>query len=153
MDRVKELVETLTAAPEKAAYGALRELEALSRQSDQVYPYFDRFLAMLGSPSSYIRNRGLILLAQNARWDTEGRVDRALDAYLAHILDEKPVTARQCIQNLSAILDAKPELSSKIRTALEGADFSHYPDSMSPLLHRDAIHILKEIDRTDRNDK
>lgn len=148
MGTINQLVANLTFPQNKVAYAAMKELEALSKQSDQVYPYFETFLSMLDDPNSYVRSRGIILLAQNARWDREGKLDWAIDAYLVHITDEKPITARRCIQSLKLILDAKPELGMKIRTALEQADFSGYPDSMSPLLEKDRLAILKQINRS-----
>ena len=156
MEELEQLVSNLTAPKNKVGCGAMKELETISQASSQVYSYFDRFLALLAHPNSYVRNRALVLTAQNARWDREGKLDRALDRYLVHILDEKPITARQCVQNLSHILTAKPHLSPKVRAALEGADFTRYPDSMAPLLQRDAIKILKQIDaisETDRNEQ
>jgi len=147
MDSTAELVANLRFPENKAAYAALKELTARSRHSDQVYSYFDEFAAMLEDSNSLVRNRGLVLIAENARWDDSGKLKGILDQYLCHILDEKPITARQCIQNLSHILAAKPGLASKIRAALEAADFSVYPDSMSPLLEKDRIKILKQIDK------
>lgn len=147
MGTIHQLAANLTFPQNKTAYAAMKELEALSQQSDQVYPYFETFLSMLDDPNSYVRSRGIILLAQNARWDLEGRLDRAIDTYLAHIMDEKPITARQCIQSLKLILDAKPGVGMKIRTALEQADFSGYPDSMWPLLEKDRLTILKQINK------
>lgn len=146
MEEVQQWVEQLTAPQPKIGYAALLALVEWSGRSDQVFPYLDQFFAMLDSPNSYVRTRGLILIAKNARWDTAGRVERGLDTYLAHITDEKPITARQCIQSLADLLAAKPNLARNIRAALESADFSRYPDSMSPLLQKDAIKRLKQID-------
>lgn len=147
MDSTAELVANLRSPENKTAYGALKELTARSQASDQVYPFFDEFVSLLEHENSLVRNRGLVLMAHNARWDAAGKLDYALDAYLIHILDEKPITARQCIQNLSHILTAEPTLAPKIRAALEAADFSVYPDSMTPLLEKDRIKILKKIDK------
>ena len=102
---------------------------------------------MLEDENSLVRNRGLALIAHNTRWDTAGKLDGVLNIYLAHILDEKPITARQCVQNLSHIVAARPALVPKIRTVLEDADFSVYPDSMAPLLEKDRVKILKQMDK------
>ena len=147
MDSTEELIANLRFPRDKIAYAALKELTARSQTSDQVYPFFDEFVTLLEDENSLVRNRGLALIAHNARWDTAGKLDWVLGAYLAHILDEKPITARQCVQNLSYILTAKPALAPKIRTALESADFSVYPDSMAPLLENDRVKILKQIDK------
>lgn len=147
MDSTEELVKNLRFPQDKIAYAALRELTARSQISDEVYPFFDVFSAMLEDENSLIRNRGMVLIAHNARWDAAGKLDGVMEAYLSHILDEKPITARQCIQNLSHILTARPALVSRIRPVLESADFSVYPDSMVPLLEKDRIKILKQMDK------
>ena len=147
-----QLVAALTVKPQKAAHGAFQALMERSLASDEAYPYFDSFLQMMGSGNSYVRNRGLMLAARNARWDREGKLDRAIDAYLAHIGDEKPITARQCIQALPDILPYKRALRPKIRAALANADFSHYPDSMAPLLLKDAINVLKALDQIEKRE-
>ena len=145
MREISQLVASLRAPGSRDAYGALKELTARSAQSDQVYSFFDDFAAMLDDPNSYVRTRGLTLVARNARWDVSGKLESILDAYLAHVTDEKPITARQCIQHLEYILDAQPQLAPRIRMALEEADFSSCQDSMSPLLQKDALHILNLI--------
>lgn len=147
MDSTKELVANLRFPQNKVAYAALKELIARSQTSNQVYPFFDEFVSLLEDENSLVRNRGLALIAYNARWDTAGKLDGVLNIYLAHILDEKPITARQCVQNLSHIVAARPALVPKIRTALEDADFSGYPDSMAPLLEKDRVKILKQMDK------
>ena len=142
------MVHNLRFSQDKVAYAALKELTAQSLDTDRVYPFFDEFVSMLEEKNSLVRNRGLVLIAQNARWDIDRKLDKALNTYLAHILDEKPITARQCVQNLSHIVTARPDLAPKIRTALENADFSAYPDSMTSLLEKDRSKILKQIGMT-----
>ena len=100
---------------------------------------------MLEDKNSLVRNRGLVLIAHNARWDIDRRLDRALDTYLAHILDEKPITARQCAAVLPEIAEAKPELVPRIRAALEQANLSGYSDSMQPLILKDIAAALEKI--------
>ena len=38
---------------------------------------------------SYIRTRGLTLLAYNAKWDKDYKIDEVIDKYLKHITDAK----------------------------------------------------------------
>ena len=94
MDIIGQVVENLTVPDNRLACGAMKLLLDESGRSDAVYPYFERFAAMLEHPNSYVRNRALLLLAANARWDGAHRFDGVIGAYLAHILDPKPITAR-----------------------------------------------------------
>lgn len=65
------------------------------------------------------------------------RFNRVLSEYLSHITDEKPVTARQCIQALARVGRAKPQYIPTIVQALDGASLSQYRDSMRPLIEKD----------------
>ena len=100
---------------------------------------------MLENENSYIRTRALILIAANAKWDSGNQVDEIIDRYLAHITDPKPITARQCIQNLPEIAAHKPELAETIVYALRAADIEIYPASMQSLVYRDIQAALGQI--------
>lgn len=129
------------------AYKALQQLQKESEESDRVYPYMDRLSDMLGSDNSYIRTRGLTLLAYNAKWDKDYKIDEVIDRYLQHIRDVKPITARQCIKLLPLIAEYKPELRSCIVSALNKADISFYNESMRSLIWKDIQKTLKEIQK------
>lgn len=127
------------------AYKALQELQKISEETDKVYPYMDRLGGMMDSDNSYIRTRGLTLLAHNAKWDKDHKIDEIIDSYLKHITDAKPITARQCIKLLPMIAKSKPDLKDDILLALQKADVSIYADSMQPLVYKDIQKALKEI--------
>lgn len=127
------------------AYKALQELQKISEETDKVYPYMDRLGGMMDSGNSYIRTRGLTLLAYNAKWDKDHKIDEMIDSYLKHITDAKPITARQCIKLLPMIAKSKPDLKDDILLALQKADVSVYADSMQPLVYKDIQKALKEI--------
>lgn len=143
---IAHLVGQLFSKDNNAAYGALQALCAASAESDAVYPYFDRFAGMLCGGNSYIRTRGLILIAANARWDAENKLEGALPDCLALILDEKPIASRQCVKALPEIARQKPALRAKIRDALGRADTSRYTDTMRPLIDKDIRAAIKEIE-------
>lgn len=146
MDTIDVLVETLRDRDNRRAHAALCELQAISEHSAAVYPYFDTFAAMLDDSSSYMRIRGLWLIAANARWDTDRRLDGVIAAYLTYITDQKPIASRQCIRALPLIARARPDLKACIRKALLSADTSPYADSMRPLVEKDiaaAVAALK----------
>jgi len=88
-----------------------------------------------------------VLLAYNARWDIDNKIDEIIDEYLKHITDVKPITARQCIKLLPMIARDKPELRNDICSALQKADISFYDDSMQPLVYKDIQKVLKEIQK------
>lgn len=129
------------------AYKALQELQKESEKSDKVYCYMDQLADMMDSDNSYIRTRGLTLIAYNAKWDKDNKIDEVIDEYLKHIEDIKPITARQCIKLLPMITKNKPELKDDIVSALQKADICVYVDSMQSLIRKDIKNSLAEIEK------
>lgn len=144
---IVETFELLFDKNNNVAYKALQELQKESEKTNAVYVYMDRLGDMLDSDNSYIRTRGLVLLAYNARWDIDNKIDEIIDEYLKHITDVKPITARQCIKLLPMVAREKPELRNDICSALQKADISFYDDSMQPLVYKDIQKALKEIQK------
>ena len=142
---IAETFELLFDKNNNVAYKALQDLQKESEETDCVYPYMDRLSDMLDNDNSYIRTRGLILLAYNAKWDKDYKIDEVIDKYLKHITDVKPITARQCIKLLPIIAKCKPELKNDILSALHKANTFVYDDSMQSLVYKDIQKALKKI--------
>lgn len=142
IEKVEELLELLASRDNSQAYQALKALEKVSAESNCLYPHMDEFIAMTGSSNSYVRTRGLALIAHNAKWDVDG----IIDGYLEHITDEKPICARQCIKLLPLLAKAKPALAPKIVSALRDANVARYADSMRPLVQKDTRDSLLAIE-------
>ena len=142
---IEEAFELLFDKNNKTAYKALQELQKESVETDKVYPYMDKLGDMLESDNSYIRTRGLTLIAYNARWDRDNKIDEIIDEYLKHITDVKPITARQCIKLLPMIAKDKPELRNDICLALQRADISFYEDSMRPLVYKNIQKAFNSV--------
>lgn len=123
---IEETFESLLDKNNNVAYKALQKLQKESEETDCVYPYMDRLSEMLDSDNSYIRTRGLTLIAYNSKWDKDYKIDEIIDKYLKHITDVKPITARQCIKLLPIFAKYKPELRIDIISALHKADISIY---------------------------
>ncbi len=124
MVAMAELVAGLSGPDNNVAYGCLKQLLMESTGSDAVYSYFDTFVNMLDSDNSYIRTRGLLL-----------------------IMDDKPITARQCIKALPEIAKQKPDLASDIRRALQNATPGKYKSTMRPLVQKDIAEALGRMNR------
>lgn len=147
MNDIQILIEGLRSHDNNFAYKCLLELQQESEKSSAVYQYFDLFAEMLDDDSSYIRTRGFVLIASNAKWDVDFKVDEIIDRLLKHITDYKPIAARQCIKALPMVAKHKPELKPDIIRALRGADVSGYKDSMRPLLEQDIKKSLTDIEK------
>ena len=145
MENHTDLINGLFDNNNKAAYKCLKELLSASEESNCVYQFFDTFADMIDNDNSYIRTRGLLLISANAKWDTDFKIDEIIDKYLRHIMDDKPITARQCIKALPNIAKCKPDLVDDILSALNKANPQRYADSMQPLIYTDIREVLKAI--------
>lgn len=134
---MQEITAKLTAKDDQYACAIADKIISESQDTDEWYEYFGTFASLLNHPKSLVRNRVLYILAANAQWDDENRFDTILDDYLAHIMDEKPITARQCIKALAQVGMAKPQYIPRILSCFHGADLSKYKDSMRPLIEKD----------------
>lgn len=133
----ENIVAKLTAKDDKYACAVANKIIAESKETDEWYEYFDDFASLLDHPKSLVRNRVLYILAANAQWDEENRFEQILSDFLAHITDEKPITARQCIKALAQVGLAKPQYIPRILSSFRNADLSKYQDSMRPLIEKD----------------
>lgn len=129
------------------AYQAMLILKKYSQDTDILYPYMDQFISMLQSKHSYVRTRGLVLVAANTKWDTKHKVEAIIDDYKKYIVDNKPITARKCIQTLPIIVKAKPKLKQKVLHMLQTADMTKYANTMQPLLKKDIYKAVQDIEK------
>ena len=134
---MQEIIAKLTSKDDKYACAIDDKIISESQDTDEWYEYFDTFASLLNHSKSLVRNRVLYILAANAQWDDENRFDEILEDYLAHITDEKPITARQCVKALAQVGAAKPQYIPRILSCFHGADLSKYKESMRPLIEKD----------------
>ncbi len=142
---MQKIIAQLTAKDDKLACAIADKIIAESRDTDIWYEYVDAFAALLSHPKSLVRNRVLHILAANAQWDDENRFDAILPEFLAHVTDEKPITARQCIKALAQVGLEKPQYVPQILACFHNADLSKYKDSMRPLIEKDMAEAEKTL--------
>lgn len=142
---IENIIAKLTAKDDTYACAFADKIISESQETDEWYEYFDDFASLLNHPKSFVRNRVLYILAANAQWDEESRFDLIIADFLAHITDEKPITARQCIKALAQIGSAKPQYVPVILSCLRNADLSKYKDSMRPLIEKDIAETEKRL--------
>jgi hypothetical protein len=140
-----QLVSLLNEKNDKLRYQAFVLLESRSACVDDVYPFFDVFVDKLRSGNSYQRSIGLMLMAQNARWDTLWKLDAAMDDYLKCVHDEKPITVRQCVQALLHVVPYKKSLHQKIAKSLMNIDIAALRPTMRKLVMLDILQVLLQI--------
>jgi hypothetical protein len=139
------LVKTLNETDDKLRYNAFLLLQVASKNSSALYHYWDVLEAKLGSDNSYQRSIGVMLLAENVRWDSEGKFGGALPKFLAGCSDEKFITARQTLQSLVAIVKSTNKYNAAIKQAVSGLQFGQYKENQQSLLKKDAAAVLAAL--------
>lgn len=140
-----QLVELLSEKDDTLRYHSFLLLKYRSEYSDDVYPYWAAFCEKLKSMNSYQRSIGAMLIAANARWDTENKTDSIIDEYMSLLHDEKPITVRQCIQALSGIVQCKNHLHGKIAERLISFNMDGIRETMQKPVLMDILAILSLI--------
>jgi hypothetical protein len=141
------LVQWLNEKDDKIRYKALQLLQVRSQISDDVFLYWQTFTEKLKSDNSYQRSIGLMLIAENAKWDMDDRMESTIDSYLSLLADEKPITIRQCIQALPKITSVHPKLNQLIAGRLIEMDLAQLKDTMRKLILTDILYALLDIRR------
>lgn len=146
------LIDLLNEKDNNIRYQALLLLQHRSALNNDIYPFWDIFLNKLKSKNSYQRSIGLMLIAENTKWDIENKLETTIDQYLMLIDDEKPITVRQCIQCLAKIIPSKKYLM-KIANKLMSVDISCLRTSMKKLILLDILEILILIKKVQTSDE
>lgn len=142
----KVLIQKLQDKDDKKAYAFARKIDAASAASDEYYPYFEDFLGLTGSRSSFVRTRGFILCCAQARWDSQGKLRDALPVLMKLLHDPKPTVVRQCLAALHEVALYRPELCEPILAEVKSIDLSAYKDSMAPLIKKDMDELMKILE-------
>lgn len=145
-ERMDSRIKKLQDKDDKKAYELAKQIVAASALSDEYYPLFDGFLSMITAESSYVRTRGFSLCCAQARWDTQGKLEKSLPLMLTLLHDVKPTVVRQCLGALHEVVLYRPELCERISAEIQGIDLSGYKDSMAPLIRKDIDELKKILD-------
>ncbi len=145
LSNIAFLVKELTEKDDKLRYNAFLLLQAHSRLKPSVYTYWDELAAKLSSDNSYQRSLGVMLLAENVRWDKEGKFKTVIDGYFACCNDEKFITSRQAIQGLTTIMEATDAYNNEIGKRLLSLEMGQYKENQQKLLQKDIAKVVKAI--------
>ncbi len=150
---IPQLIEWLSLKDDSIRYQVFLLLQNRSLLFDDVYPYWDTLRNKLKSDNSYQRSLGLMLIAENVKWDAENRMEDTIDECLTLLNDEKPITIRQCTQALGKIASAKPGLQDKIASGLISFELMTVKESMRKSILLDILNVLLIIRREHNTDE
>ena len=141
-DNISILVDMLNEKDDKLRYQAFLMLQSRSQNFDDVYAYWNIFCDKLKSSNSYQRSIGLMMIAENVKWDNKNQIDNIIDDYLLLLNDQKPITVRQCIQSLAKIIPYKNHLNEKIANSLIDINLDNIKQTMRKLVLIDILNVL-----------
>jgi hypothetical protein len=148
-DEIAQLVAWTSEKEDAIRYPAFLLLQHRAEAHADVYAYWDTFYQKLGSDNAYQRIIGLQMIACNARWDAQDRMETAIARYLSFCDDEKPVVVRLCIQGLCNIVRYKANLEEPILQKLLGIDLLTRKDTQRRLVLKDILSVLPLIKSKD----
>ncbi len=141
------LVQNLNEKDDILRYNAFLLLQASSIELPFVYEYWSELYEKLENSNSYQRSIGLMLLAENVRWDKECKFKAVIARYLTCCSDEKFITARQAVQGLAKILQATDRYDNLIKQKLTNLQLAQYKMNQQRLLKRDLLKIFEILEK------
>jgi hypothetical protein len=139
------LISQLNEKNDEIRYPSFLILQQRSRLFADVYPYWDTLAEKLENENSYQRSIGIMLLAENIRWDSEKRFAKIFESFMSHCSDEKFITSRQTIQSITQWAEFVPELLPRVVEILTGINVASLKDTQRKLILLDIINALIEV--------
>ncbi len=111
---------------------------------EAIYPYWDKFTALLDSENTFIKSIALAIIANLTKVDTEKKFEELFDKYFSFLNDRSMITAANLVSYSGAIAKAKPELESKITDKLVNIDKTHHSQECKNIIKGKAILSFHE---------
>lgn len=153
IEEIASLVDALVLKDDALRYAAFLALQKRSEQTPNVYPHWDRFAERLNDENSYQRSVGIMLVAENVKWDKDGHFCPVFHSYMSHCTDEKFITSRQTIQGIPKWAKYTPELLDEAVDILTCIDVGALKDTQKKLILIDILNALAAIRQVHPSDK
>ena len=145
---IPSLFDTIESPPSAGAkFAAAKLLQFVSEESPAtLYRHFNSLVALLVNDNSFIRWNGILALGNLGSVDTDNKLDRILEQYLAPIAGPQMIDAANAIRGATAIALAKPNLADRIALGIRTVERAHYgkPECRNVALGH-AIMALQKI--------
>ena len=114
-DSTPQLFEGLFSKKGTIRFGCEKVIRLISEaQPEIIYPYFDRIASLLESENNILRWGAIIIIANLAAADSEGKFEKIFDKYFAPVTGKQMITASNIVKNAWKIASAKPSLVERI---------------------------------------
>ncbi len=136
------LIKLLEEKSDDLRFHSFELLQNRSRTKPDVYPFWDEFPQKFKNSNAFVRSIGVILIAENVRWDEAGKFDPILDDFLSMVDDEKPMTQRQTIQSLCRVVPFKQHLVPRIVEKLLSIDLPARKETQHKIQLMDILSVF-----------
>jgi hypothetical protein len=146
-----ELFRGLKAPQARVKYGCEKLLRRVSeRRPELLYPRFEIFEALLEEENTFLKWGAIQTLANLARADSQGRIDKLFKQYFAPVRGPVMITAANVIGGGARIGVARPGLADRIARQILQVETAAYmlDGTLSPECRNVAIgHAIDAFDR------
>jgi len=151
-DDIAFLVSLLGEKDDRIRYAAFLLMQKRSENFSDVYPYWKDFLNKLADENSYQRSIGIILIAENVKWDKDKLFGASFNTFMSHCTDDKFITSRQTIQSIPKWAKYDPENLNDAVSILTSIDVSKFKESQQKLILIDILNALIAIQEIQPSD-
>lgn len=124
---LRTVIEGLNARPASIKYGCSKVLRIISqKQPELLYPHFDFFVKRLDIDNTFLKCDALLILANLASVDSEGKFEAIFKRYFAPIKGPTLIVAANIIGSAAKIALSKPALSDRITAELLKVEEAKY---------------------------
>lgn len=141
-DDIPLLINLLEEKNDDLRFHSFELLLNRSRTKPDVYSFWDIFPPKLECSNAFVRSIGVMLLAENARWDEKGKFDIIFENFLDMVDDEKPMTQRQTIQSLCNVVPHKQHLIPRIIEKLLSIDLTSRKETQQKIQLMDILSVF-----------
>ncbi len=112
---VPELIDGTSSSKPAVRYGCGSVLMNLSEKyPDKLYPYMDRFTALLDSKHRILTWNAMAIIANLTGADVDNKFDAIFDKYYSYLGNDYMVTVANVVGNSAKIVSNKPYLADRI---------------------------------------
>jgi hypothetical protein len=112
---IPEVLQGTSSSKAAIRYGCTRVLVDLSeKHPESLYPFFDNFVALLGSKYRILTWNAMAIIANLTGVDRDRKFDAVFDEYYSNLNNEYMVSVANVVGNSAKIAVAKPHLIQEI---------------------------------------
>ncbi len=130
---VPQLLAGLSAGKAPVRYRSEKALRLLSqRRPELLYPHFDVLAGLLDSANSFLRWGAIVMVANLAAVDGQGRIEALLDRYFAFLRGPSMIAAANTVGGAATIARARPALADRIAREILTVENARYLSRGAP---------------------